>query len=149
MAKKPVEVVAIRQGYRENRIVEVGEHFSIEPQKVSKRWMAKVGTPEYEAFMRAHNPAPLERDKITGEQIAAGGIAEELALVTAKANALESQVAELTAENALMRTQLADLQGSPTPAPTPAKKKAETDETAGEEDTTRVRRRAPKTEVDA
>jgi hypothetical protein len=135
---KTVEVVAMRTGYLQGEMIRPGDHFAIDETKVSKRWMAKVGTEEYEQFMSHHAPGP-KTDAVSGERLASGGIAEELAMITAERNQLRTQVAELEAELRLIREIGVTDKAETVQAPA-ENEEAETSEPK------RVRRRKPKTE---
>lgn len=113
-----IEVVATRRGYINGVVVEAGHHFEVAtPEKVSKRWMAEVGTDKYNAFMRGHGTTRQDtNDGITGERLAVGGIAEELALVTAELSRIWAENEELKAENQLLRARQ-DTEKADTPNP--------------------------------
>jgi hypothetical protein len=102
-----IEVVATREGYS-GKVRKEGDKFTV-PNKeaVSKRWMLERGTPEYDAFM-VDSLAQTGNDdaRIANERIASGGINEQLAIATTTIQQLTAKVAELEAENAVLKDQV-------------------------------------------
>lgn len=117
-----IKVVATRDGFYE-KLRKAGDEFTVvSKEQVSSRWMVEVGTEKYEDFMdaweaRGGQRQNLERDKITGERISAGGIPEQLAVALETNRELEALVAELKAENALLKS---NHKITPSADPTPA-----------------------------
>lgn len=137
---KMVEVVALRRGYINGRTIEPGDIFEIERGKMSKRWMAEKGTDGFKSFLSHHDKGAPKTDAVTGERLASGGIAEELAVVTGERNRLRAEVAEVKAELELLRSER-----SMPKQPTQSKAEDEA-ETVESEPATRVRRRIEKKE---
>lgn len=91
-------VIALRRGVIGGKIVEPNTVFDIDPKKVSKRWMAKKGTPEYKAAVAsAQEGAKDGIDHLTGERVAAGGMPEQIAVLQEERNRLSQKVADLEA----------------------------------------------------
>lgn len=140
-----MRVVATREGYC-GKIRKVGEVFALpEGVALSSKWMLDVNTPEGQAFVAGTSGGgrKMERDKLTGERLAAGGIAEQLAVALEDGRRLRERVAELEAEITVLQARQA-----PAPAVEPTHP---ADESVGEaakqvEVSQRVRRRVPRDE---
>ncbi len=112
---------------------------------MSDRWMLRTDTSEGKAFIKGIQGEDTRtlsaRDKLTGERIAAGGVAEELAIQLDENRVLRERVAELEAEIDVLRGR----QKAPEPSkgPSPAQAEKTTEEVAAEQQPKRVRRRTP------
>lgn len=99
------EVVATRDGLYGGKVRKAGTKFNVDLDKhVSARWMAVKGTPKYNDFMRSIEADKDDaRDKITGERLSAGGLAEQLSIALEEGRRHKQHIAELEAELALAR----------------------------------------------
>jgi hypothetical protein len=99
-----MQVVATRDGYYGGRVRHAGDAFEVAArEQFSDRWMVEVGTAKHTDFVNAHSEHRPDRDKITGERISSGGVAEQLAVALEENRRLEGVVAELKAELANYR----------------------------------------------
>ncbi len=140
-----IEVIATRTGYYGGVVRHAdGKPFTVEKKEhVSKRWMAEVGSAKAEDFMRALNrEQPEKMDKITGERITSGGVAEQLAVALEENRKLAARIAELEAEKAL-------LQEAVPPKKVETVTPAESEKAAAEETTKPVQRRRRRKTEDA
>jgi len=99
-------VVAIRDGYYGGIVRRIGDVFHVANEsELSKRWMAKEGTEKFADFVSAHNATGPDdsRDRITGERIRSGGVAEQLAVALEENRRMSAQIVELEAELAIYK----------------------------------------------
>jgi hypothetical protein len=99
MAK--IKVIATRKGYYGGYVRPASlEPFEVESRKhISKRWMLEVGTEEYDAYVRKEKGIPDAAEaQIVQEQLAAGGLQEQLSVTLTENQGLKARVAELEAE---------------------------------------------------
>lgn len=131
------QVVAIRDGHFGGKYRKTGDIFRVDdPKLLSKRWMAEEGSQKYDDFIRAHKiDGKVQKDAITGERIASGGIAEQLAVALEENRLLKARIVELEAEMELMTHKPKAKVSSPTPADEPS------DETTDDDKPVRRRRR--------
>ena len=112
-------VVATRRGQYGGKMREPGDEFFVTlDQHLSDKWMAVDGTPKHASFIAAHAREPAaKRDAITGERLASGGIAEEMAILQGELAVARASLAELRAEMALMQERAPDREpvGAPNP----------------------------------
>lgn len=143
-----MQVVAIRDGFY-GKLRKAGDEFEVtDPKHVSAKWMAEVGTKRYEDFMNAHEKRggqSKEIDKITGERMVSGGVAEQLAIALEDNRRLTAEVAELKATIEVMRSETGKAQ---TKVETVNPSEPEVTKDAAKETTeqgaTRIRRREKK-----
>lgn len=136
-----LDVVALRDGmYPNGTMRKRGDKFKVTDEKhISKRWMARKGTPQYDDFMRAlAQDDSATRDAINGERVSSGGIAEQLSIALEENRSLKAQVAELKAELELAR------EANPAPAKVETVTPAEKEEAIENEASKPVRRRRTK-----
>ena len=142
-----MKVIATRDGFY-GKLRAAGDQFEVtDPAHVSKKWMAEVGSKKYEDFIEAHERRGgqvKEIDKITGERLISGGVAEQLAIALEENRELKAQIAELQATINVLEDERGKSK-TPPPTPAPAEKTEDADkEQADGEGATRVRRREPK-----
>lgn len=137
-----MRVVATREGYH-GRVRKPGEVFEVPEGSPLGRWMLDATSAEGMAYIAGTRGVSQknERDRLTGERLAAGGIAEQLAVALEEGRRLRERVAELEAELQVHRDRsLAAASSVKVEAPHPAQTGA--DEEKPVEVAQRVRRRA-------
>lgn len=141
-----MQVVATRDGFY-GKLRKAGDQFEVtDPQHVSKKWMAEVGSKKYEDFLDAHEKRGgqvKEIDKITGERLISGGVAEQLAIALEENRTLKQEIAELQATVTVLESSSPKKKAPP---PTPAEPEVTEDakEDKAGEGAQRIRRREPK-----
>lgn len=141
-----MKVVATREGYYGGRVRKVGEVFDLVAKtEMSERWMLDVTTREGKAFVsgidgeKATTKNIHGRDTLNGERIAAGGVAEQLAIALEEKRTLQQEVAELRAQLKAVKAEKVAPR-KPNPSPTPAVVEKEDQQVPSAP--TRVRRRS-------
>lgn len=136
---KQIEVIATREGFF-GTYRSIGERFTVPEGKMSKRWMVPADSPEADKIDRAKGE--VDRDSITGERVASGGLSEQLAVALEENRDLKARVSELEAQLG----NGAEVQNEPAPVqgPTPAEETVTGGEEEGARTTTTRRRRSAK-----
>lgn len=142
---KMVDVIATRDGHDGRMYRKAGSRFSVPEDQISKRWMVPADSAKAKQFSKALENKDADRDRITGERVASGGLSEQLSVALAENTELKAQVTDLTAQVDKLTAQLGRANGSGSgqaPA-TPADNVAggEQDETNDAPTTTTKRRR--------
>ena len=95
---KPIPVIAIRDGHYGGQYRKAGAKFNVtNPRHVSDKWMAPQDSKKAKDFEKALAKRGEDRDGITGERVAAGGVPEQLAIALEENRVLQGRVAELEA----------------------------------------------------
>lgn len=95
--RNPVEVVATRDGHFGGQYRRPGDRFHIPEDKISKRWMLRADDPKAKDFAQGMGNKKVDRDQITGERVAAGGLAEQLTVTLEENRVLKQRIEELEA----------------------------------------------------
>jgi len=96
--EKMIEVVALRDGHFGGQYRRPGDRFVVPEGKMSKRWMISADDPKAEQFPQGMGDKTIDRDQITGERVAAGGLAEQLSVALEENRVLKQRIAELEAQ---------------------------------------------------